>query len=124
MIVKPILQTSSAVPSSDSLDPVLQQRFSSLNIPLDHTVLHALANFHSSQVKSALNHIEANFELIRSPKAVFLYQLPKQPLDDHRPLLPVFSARNFSGFTIQHLKVWYPNHWQRAALHFGLSIDI
>lgn len=122
MTLKPILKTS-AVVTSNSLDPLLQQRFQALNIPLDSSVLRAVAQFHSSQVQAALNHVEANFELIRSTKAVFLYQLPKQSIVDNRPLLPVYNASNFTGFTLEHMKAWYPNHWRTAALHFGLTLD-
>ena len=121
---KPILKTSAtAAVTSNSIAPVLQQRFNFLNIPLDNTILGAIANYHSSQVQAALNHVEANFELIKSTTAVFLYQLPKQPIEDNQPLLPVYTAANFAGFTIEHMKAWYPNHWQEAALHFGLTLE-
>ena len=83
--------------------------------------MRAIANYHPSQVKAALNHVESNYELIKSPKAVFLYQLPKQTIHNNQPLLPVYTASSFDGFTLEHMKAWYPNHWQLAAQHFGVS---
>ena len=34
----------------------------------------------------------------------------------------VYTARDFAGYTLQHLKAMYPNSWQEAAHHFGLSL--
>ena len=124
MTIKPVLKTNSAAPiSSNSIDPKLQHRLNLLRIPLDRTVIGAIANYHSSQVEAALNHVDANYELINSPKAVFLYQLPKQPIEHNQPLLPVYKASDFDGFTLQHLKAWYPHSWQSAAQHFGIPVD-
>ena len=36
----------------------------------------------------------------------------------------VYTARDFSGYTLQHLKAMYPNSWQEAALHFGINSDV
>jgi hypothetical protein len=60
--------------------------------------------------------------LINSPKAIFLHQLPRQPIEENKPLLPVFTARDFPGYTLQHLKSMYPTHWQSAAQHFGIPL--
>lgn len=124
MTTKPILKASSTtVVTSDSIDPSIQQRLNRLNIPSDNTMISAIALYHSSQVQAALDHVEANYELIKSPKAVFLYQLPKQRVEDNQPLLPVYTASDFDGFTLQHLKAWYPNTWQQAARHFDISTN-
>ena len=32
----------------------------------------------------------------------------------------VYTARDFGGYTLQHLKAMYPHSWQEAALHFGI----
>jgi hypothetical protein len=101
----------------------LRQRFDSLGIQINSRVFNALKLYHSSQVHSALNHVEANFELIQSPLAVFLYQLPKQPIEENKPLLPVYTARDFPGYTLHHLKSMYPTHWQSAARHFGVPLS-
>ena len=34
----------------------------------------------------------------------------------------VYTARDFSGYTLQHLKAMYPNSWQEAAHHFGVTL--
>ncbi|BAZ47061.1 hypothetical protein NIES4102_42200 (plasmid) [Chondrocystis sp. NIES-4102] len=104
------------------LSSYLVQRFNSLGIPFDHAIASLINQYHTSQVSAALDHVERNREFIRSPKAVFLYQLPKQPVIENKPLLPIYSASDFSGFTIAHLKTWYPNHWRQATLHFGLTV--
>ena len=123
MTLKPILKHNSSANTveTDSLDPIVRQRLERLDITLDRTIINAISQSHSSQVKAALDHVESNFELINSPKAVFLYQLPKQKIEDNLPLLPVYSASDFSGFTLDHMKAWYPQHWQQAAQHFGID---
>lgn len=32
----------------------------------------------------------------------------------------VYTARDFSGYTLQHLKTMYPHSWPEAALYFGI----
>jgi|GEM_PF-4211289 len=36
----------------------------------------------------------------------------------------VYTARDFSGYTLQHLKAMYPHSWQEAALHFGINSNV
>jgi hypothetical protein len=114
MTLKPILKPSSASTVSTELQfqlpNHLQQRLNRLGILPDQRLIQAISQYHLSQVTAALNHVEANFELIKSPKAVFLYQLPRQPIEENRPLLPVYTAKDFPGYTLQHLKSMYPNH--------------
>ena len=79
-------------------------------------------NFTGANLQGA-KFVGANFELIKSPKAVFLYQLPKQQIEENQPRLPVYKASDFHGYTLQHLKAMYPTHWQNAAQHFGISTN-
>jgi hypothetical protein len=129
MTLKPILRTSSTSPTTVSPKPQpalsshLLQRLDRLGILPDPHLLQAISHYHPSQVTAALNHVEANFELIKSPKAIFLYQLPRQPIEENRPLLPVFTAKDFPGYTLQHLKSMYPFSWQSAAQHFGIPLS-
>lgn len=109
--------------ANSQITPTIKQRLECLGIPLDRSVKNALVQYHFSQVLTALNHVESNFELIKSPKAVFLYQLPRQPVEQNQPLLPVYTASDFPGYTLQHLKAWYPHHWRQAAQFFGLSVS-
>ena len=122
MTLQPILKTNKASSKTD-VPADIEQRLSHLGIPLDNRVRGAVAFYHSSQVVAALNHVEANSESIKSPKAVFLYQLPKQPIEENKPLFPVYTAADFTGYTIEHMKAWYPTRWKDAALHFGISLD-
>ena len=128
MTTQPILKPknskhSSAEINSLSLSVSLQHRLDRLNIPLDDSLTKAIAQYHSSQVTAALNHVETNYELIKSPKAVFLYQLPKQPIEENQPLLPIYTASDFPGYTLKHMKAWYPRNWKQAAIHFGISLE-
>ena len=41
---------------------------------------------------------------------------------DNQPRLKVYTASDFSGYTIQHLKAMYPNSWKEAALYFGIAL--
>lgn len=125
MTLKPILKPSPTAPPEPQpeLPFHLQQRFNRLGILPDSRVIQAISLYHPSQVTAALNHVESNFELIISPKAVFLYQLPRQPIEENQPLLPVYSARDFPGYTLQHLKSMYPLSWQSAAHHFGIPLS-
>ena len=34
----------------------------------------------------------------------------------------VYTAKDFSGYTLQHLKAMYPNRWREAAKHFGVAL--
>ena len=126
MTLKPILKTRHNPPAQAnniSIPDHIQQRLNRLNIPLDSSITKAIDSYHISQVNAALDHVEANYELINSPKGVFLYQLPKQKIDDNQPRLRVYKASDFPGYTLQHLKAMYPNRWQDAAQHFGIPIQ-
>ena len=123
MTLQPILRHHQSFDTSVSICPVIKQRLIKLNISEDRTIKQAIARYHISQVLAALDHVEANYELIKSPKAVFLYQLPKQPIEENQPRLPVYTARDFPGYTKKHLKAMYLSHWQTAAIHFGISLD-
>jgi hypothetical protein len=128
MTLKPILKPSpksTTVPTGlplSSISSHLQQRLEHLGILPDHRIIQTISQYHPNQVSAALNHVEANFDLIKSSKAVFLYQLPRQPIEENKPLLPVYTARDFPGYTLHHLKSMYPTHWQSAAQHFGVDV--
>jgi hypothetical protein len=100
----------------------LKARLEELNIPLDAKVSKAIASHHISQVDGALAHIENTWESIKNPRGVFLYQLPKQPIERRNNHIKHFTASDFGGYTIEHLKVMYPNNWQEAAIHYGLEV--
>jgi hypothetical protein len=35
----------------------------------------------------------------------------------------VKTARDFGGYTIEHMKKMYGNKWEEAAKYFGLEVD-
>jgi hypothetical protein len=55
--------------------------------------------------------------------AAFLYQLPKQPVEQLGCRGEVKTARDFGGYTIEHMKKMYGNKWEEAARYFGLEVD-
>ena len=85
----PILKSS--CPSTKNISPHLVNRFNSLSIRLNSRVLAIVDRYHDSQIAAALDHVEANFELIKSPTAVFLYQVPQQPIEENKSRLPIYQ---------------------------------
>jgi hypothetical protein len=59
----------------------LINKLEELEIPLDKAVRSALANHHLSQAYGAAAHVERTWSTIDNPRAIFLYQLPKQPVE-------------------------------------------
>ena len=107
--------------NTKNISPRLAERFNSLGININSRVLAIVDRYHDSQVNSALDRVEANFELIKSTTAVFLYQVPRQPVKENKSRLPIYSARDLTGYTLQHLKAWYPHSCPIAAQHFGIA---
>ena len=59
----------------------LKEKLRELEIPLDRKVLSAIASHDISQAYGAAAHIENTWHTITKPRSVFLYQLPKQPIE-------------------------------------------
>ena len=59
----------------------LQEKLQELEIPLDKQVRKAIASHHISQAYGAAAHVENTWDTINNPRSVFLYQLPKQPIE-------------------------------------------
>ena len=59
----------------------LQEKLQELEIPLDNQVRKAIASHHISQAYGAAAHVENTWDTINNPRSVFLYQLPKQPIE-------------------------------------------
>lgn len=52
---------------------------------------------------------------------------PTRPVSTSHPSFStstVYTAVDFEGYTLQHLKAMYPTRWQEAAFHFGISPTI
>ena len=109
-----------------SVENKWSKKLSKLNIDLDKRVVKALNTYSPEQIEAALEHVEKTWDTIRHPRAVFLYQLPKQKPKSKSKTKAVktVSARDFGGWTIEMLKKMYPTKWQEAAVHFGLSQEV
>lgn len=87
----------------------------------DSAVLQAIAKFDVSQTRGAANHVEKSFESCSDPRAVFLYQLRRQPVEKTGLIQPLKTAADFQ-MPIAALKQMYPgSRWQEAARAFGYS---
>ena len=100
----------------------LKEKLRELEIPLDSKVLGAIARHDISQAYGACAHVEKTWETISNPRSVFLYQLPKQPVEKHRAsnYKPSEQVAREQGITIDWLKKMYPHNWEEVAKHFGL----
>jgi hypothetical protein len=60
---------------------LLYLKLEELRIPLDNQVRSAIARHDISQAYGAAAHVENTWDTINNPRSVFLYQLPKQPIE-------------------------------------------
>ena len=66
---------------NSSIPDDLRARLEELEIKLDDRIINAIASHHISQAYGACRHVEKTRDSIDCPKAVFLYQLSKQPVE-------------------------------------------
>jgi hypothetical protein len=59
----------------------LVNKLEELSIPLDDKLRKAIASHDISQAYGAAAHVEDTWETINNPRSVFLYQLPKKPIE-------------------------------------------
>ncbi|MEM7756542.1 MAG: hypothetical protein AAF298_00220 [Cyanobacteria bacterium P01_A01_bin.40] len=59
----------------------LAERLRECRISLTEQVLVKISNHHISQAYGAITHVENTWTTIQDPKAIFLYQLSKQPIE-------------------------------------------
>jgi hypothetical protein len=116
---QPKIQKQVKTVNSSNIPQDLRNKLEELNIPLDSKVLKAISSHHISQAYGAVAHIEKTWETIDNSKSIFLYQLPKQPVERLGCRGDVKTASDFGGYTIEHLKKMYPDKWIEAARHFG-----
>ena len=67
--------------SSADIPVELKEKLEELEIPLDNQVRKAIASHHISQAYGAAAHVENTWDSINNPRGVFLFQLPKQPVE-------------------------------------------
>lgn len=99
----------------------LKNKLSELEIPLDNKVLKAIASHHLSQAYGAVAHIENTKETISNPRGVFLFQIARQPIESIGTRGRIYRASDFEGYSLDYLKLMYPNSWKQAAIHFGVD---
>ena len=85
--------------SSTSIPDDLRGKLEELEIKLDDRVRKAIASHHLSQAYGACRHVKKTWDSIDCPKAVFLYQLSKQPVEQlgsryNEELLSNIKAQN------------------------------
>lgn len=97
-----------------------QEKLESLGIEW-RRVKNAIARAHESQILGAIAHVEMNWEEIKDPSAVFLYQLPKQKIEQ-LSAGKVFRAAE-AHYTLDQVKRLYPSNWREAAAHFGFDVS-
>ena len=83
---KPKIISPSKKSAVRSLEPEaipedLKEKLQELEISLDKQVRKAIASHHISQAYGAAAHVENTWDTINNPRSVFLYQLPKQPIE-------------------------------------------
>lgn len=86
----------------------------------DARVLRAIASRDISQAYGAAAHVERSFESCSNPIGVFLFQLPRQPIEKLGPVHPVRSAADFQ-MPLASIKQMYRDKWREAAIAFGYS---
>jgi hypothetical protein len=90
-----------ARPQETNLTEEVRDKLAGFRIPLDKKVVQAIEKHHISQVYAALGHIEATWETIENPRGVFLFQLPKQPIEKLGSRLPFYTAETVPGKEIE-----------------------
>jgi hypothetical protein len=106
-----------------SLPQDLKNKLEELEIPLDAKVRKAISRHHILRAYGAAAHVERTRATIDNPRGVFLFQLPKQPIEQLGTRGKVITARDMGGYTLAHLQKMYPDSWQSAAVAFGLEFS-
>jgi|GEM_PF-4049052 len=66
----------------------LRDKLETLGISIDDKILKAIAEYDISQAYGAAAHVENTWDTIKNPRSVFLFQLPKQPIEKLGARLP------------------------------------
>ncbi|MGK7898906.1 MAG: hypothetical protein AB4372_36150 [Xenococcus sp. (in: cyanobacteria)] len=87
-VVKEKVPRDVAQKKSSDIPIELVERLEELEIPLDEKVISAINSHHISQAYGAAAHVERTWETINNPRGVFLFQLPKQKIEQMGARLP------------------------------------
>ena len=117
-------KTNREQPQKNTLIPAdIKEKLQQLQIPLDERVRGAINKYHRSQILGAIDHVRDTWETINDPKKIFLYQLPKQKVEQLGTRGKVYRAASEGGYSIERIKKMYPFNWREAAKHFGVEIN-
>ena len=98
----------------------LKKRLQRVDIHLDRKVVDAIACHDISQVLGALNHIENTRDNIKNTRSVFLFQLPKQPIEKLGARLPeIGSAMAMEIKQLEEVSKT-PEYQQKRKEHFEI----
>jgi hypothetical protein len=120
---KPVIQKTEQPKQNNEIPADIKEKLQQLNIPLDERVRGAINKYHRSQILGAIDHVINTWETINDPKKIFLYQLPKQKVEQLGTRGKVYRASDEGGYCLERIKKMYPFNWREAAKHFGVVVD-
>ena len=120
---KPVIQKTEQPQQNDEISADIKEKLRQLNIPLNKRVREAINKYHRSQILGAIDHITNTWETINDPLKIFLYQLPKQKVEQLGTRGKVYRAASEGGYCLERIKKMYPHNWREAAKHFGVIVD-
>ena len=120
-VPRAVVRQTTKVIQTPQIPQDLINKLEELEIPLDERVRSEIASHHLSQAYGAVAHIENTWESINNPRGVFLFQLPRQPVEVMGTRGRVYTARDFD-FTLTDIKRMYGTNWRNAAVHFGIEV--
>ena len=122
-IDRPVIQKTKQPKQDNEIPADIQEKLQQINIPLDERVRGAINKYHPSQILGAIDHVINTWETINEPKKIFLYQLPKQKVEQSGTRGKVYRASDEGGYCLERIKKMYPYNWREAAKHFGVEIN-
>ena len=120
---RPVIQKTEQSQKDLEIPADIKEKLQQLNIPLDERVRGAINKYHPSQILGAIDHVINTWETINDPLKIFLYQLPKQKVEQLGTRGRVYRASDEGGYSIERIKKMYPYNWREAAKHFGVLLD-
>ena len=103
-IDRPVIQKTKQPKQDNEIPADIQEKLQQLNVPLDERVRGAIDKYHRSQILGAIDHVINTWETINDPKKIFLYQLPKQKVEQLGTRGKVYRASDEGGL-INYYKV-------------------
>jgi hypothetical protein len=121
-IPRAVAQKATKTSQRSEIPQDLINKLEELEIPLDERVRSAISSHHILRAYGAAAHVERTRATIDNPRGVFLFQLPRQPIEQLGTRGKVITAREIGDYTLAHIQKMYPNNWREAAAHFGIDV--